>query len=713
MGPDFSGWATKANVKCTDGRTITSEAFKHQDGQQVPLVYMHGHTGIQNVLGYAILKHADEGVRADAYFNDTDGGVNAKKLVKHKDIKFLSIFANQLREQGKVVLHGMIREVSLVLAGANPGAVIDYVNLSHSDDSFGEPDDSAIIHMGIEIVVHDDVVAAPPADPAQTATEPDQQTIQQVWDSLSPVQQDVVNYIVDAAVEAAQDPDGDGDNDAAKGVADDQKDGEAAHTDNNKSGEGDLGHQEGAPPKMVNVFETNSETRPKGRSGTGTLQHGDINPSTGGTLQHADILFSKEDKLALFKEAARSGSLKQAFEDACLKHGVSPVDVLFPEYRNLDNTPQFNSRRMEWVQPLLDALSHSPFSRVKQIVADITLDDARAKGYIKGNLKREEWIQVTKRLTTPTTIYKKQQFDRDDILDITDFDMIAWVKAEMSLMLKEEIGRAILIGDGRDIADQDKIADPGNANSGAGLRSIVNEHQLYKTDVNVNMTATPNWELVVEAVLSAMRFFKGTGRPNFYTTWNNITNMLLIKDGFQRRLYPTIQDLAAAMNVAEIVPVEVFESSTAPAGLVGVIVNPADYNVGADKGGEVNMFDFFDIDYNQYKYLIETRLSGALTRVKGALVVWSVPSADVAVTPAAPTFNPTTGVVTVPSTANVVYKDSNGTTLTAGAQAAIAKDATLTIVATPAAGYYIQDAGLGTSYWSFTRPNPTGTNSNA
>jgi hypothetical protein len=707
MEPDFSGWVTRANVKCTDGRTITSDAFKHMDGQQVPLVYMHGHSGIENVLGYVMLKHKAEGVRGDAYFNDTDSGQNAKKLVLHKDIKFLSIFANQLRETGKTVLHGMIREVSLVLAGANPGAVIDFVNLKHSDGSYEQLDDEAIIYTGEEIF-HDTMTTDTP--PVTSTAEPDEKTVQQVWEGMSPEQQDVVSYIVSQAVEMAQDPDGDGDNDAEQGVEDDKKDGEAAHTDTDKSGEGDLSHQEGAPPIMTNVFETRSATRPQQGRG-GQLKHGDINPATGNELKHVDTLFTKDEKAALFQVAMRGGSLKEAFNDACLKHGVTPVDVLFPEYRNLDNTPQFNSRRMEWVQPFLNGLSHSPFSRVKSIVADITQDEARAKGYVKGSLKKEEWFNVSKRFTYPTTIYKKQQMDRDDIIDITDFDMIAWVKGEMDLMLKEELARAILIGDGRDIADPDKIKDPGNANSGEGLRSIVNEHELYKTDVNINLTDTPVWENVVEGVLGAMEFYKGTGTPTFYTTWQNLTKMLLIKDGFQRRLYPTKADLAAAMNVSDIVPVEVMENG--PAGLIGVIVNTADYNVGADKGGEVNLFDFFDIDYNQYKYLIETRASGALTKVKSALVIWSVPSTDVAITPNAPTFDPATGIVTIVATANVVYKDGNGNTLATGAQAAIAKDSSITIVATPAAGYYIPTSGDRTAYWNFVRPNPTGTNSNS
>jgi hypothetical protein len=709
MEPDFSGWATKVNIKCTDGRTIMPDAFKHMDGKQVPLVYMHGHSGIDNVLGYAILHHQAEGVRADGYFNSTPSGKNAKLMVEHGDLKYLSIYANDLVEQNKNVMHGNIRETSLVLAGANRGAVIDQVNIRHSDGSYDEIEGDVIIFMGEELFhaqdTDGDATTDGQGDDAPGDATQDK-TIQEIWESFTPEQQDLVNYMVGEAAEAAKNGD--------DGTEGDGSGTDAEHSDNNQPGEGDLSHQEGADSSMTrNVFESQSATRPQGTTTT-VLQHGAINPNTGNEFKHADLLFSKEDKAAMFQTAIKTGaSFKAVFEEACLKHGVTPMDVLFPEYRALDSVPQFNSRRMEWVQPFLSGLSHSPFSRVKSIVADITMDEARAKGYVKGNIKREEWFSVSKRFTTPTTIYKKQQVDRDDVIDITDFDMIAWLKGEMDLMLKEEIARAILIGDGRDIADVDKIQDPGNANSGAGLRSIVNEHELYKTDVNINLTATPVWENVVEGVLAAMEFYKGTGTPTFYTTWQNLTKMLLIKDGMQRRLYPTKADLAAAMNVADVVPVEVLESPTAPAGLIGIIVNPADYNVGADKGGEVNMFDFFDIDYNQYKYLIETRISGAMTRVKGALAVWSVPSTDVAVTPGIPTFDPATGIVTVPNTANIVWKDGNGNTLTPGAQAAIAKDASIQIVATPAAGYYIPTSGDRTAYWNFTRPNPSGANSNS
>jgi len=705
MEPDFSGWATKANLKCTDGRTIMPDAFKHMDGKQVPLVYMHGHTDITNVLGYGILHHQPEGMRVDGYFNSTPAGKNAKIQVEHGDIKHLSIYANDLVEKNKNVMHGNIRETSLVLAGANRGAVIDHVNIRHSDGDVEELDDEAIIFTGLELFHAEDTDGDGGAngqgnDVPGDATD---KTIQEVWDSLTPDQQDVVNYIVGEAVENAKNDDGTGTDESGTET-------DAEHSDKTTTGEGDLSHQEGADSQMTrNVFESQSATLPPNSRG---MKHAGINPDTGNEFKHVDQLFTKDDRRAIFQAAQKPGmTLKAAFEEAVLAHGITPMDVLFPEYKNIENTPQFNTRRMEWVAPFLAALSHTPFSRVKSIVADITMDEARAKGYVKGNIKREEWFSVSKRTTTPTTVYKKQQLDRDDIIDIVDFDVIAWMKAEMDTMLKEEIARAILIGDGRDISDIDKIKDPGAAVSGDGLRSIVNEHDLYKTDVNINLGSTPDYEQLVEECIRAKRFYKGSGTPTMYTTWDMISNMLLIKDSLGRRLYMSKAELATTMGVNDIVPVEVMESG--PANLLAVILNPADYNVGADKGGEVNLFDFFDIDYNQYKYLSETRISGALTKVKSALVIWSVPSADIAVTPVAPTFNYATGVTTIPTETGVVYKDGNGNTLTAGAQTAIAVDSSITVQAVPASGYYFPFSGNQTSSWSFTRPNPDGANSNS
>lgn len=686
--PDFSGWATKANLKCSDGRTIMPDAFKHMDGQQVPLVFQHGHNSIDNILGYAVLKHMNEGVRADGYFNATPAGQNAKALVEHKDLQSLSIYANNLVEKGnKHVTHGQIREVSLVLAGANPGAKIDFVNIKHSDGSYDELEDEAVITTGTDLFHADQTDPNTPADntPSGSSDASGGQTVQDVWDSLSPEQQDVVNYIVNTAVENALeggDPDGDGDtDDTAKGVLDDEKQGgDASHTD--KPGEGDLSHKEGADTVSRNVFDQTDNK---------------------GTVAKKGYELTHEDKKGIFADAMKSGSLKESVESFALAHGIEPIDILFPNYQNLSNTPQFLSRRMEWVQGVLDGTSKSPFSNVRSIVADITMDEARALGYIKGNYKKEEWFAVSRRFTSATTIYKKQKLDRDDIIDITDFDVVAWMKTEMSLMLKEEIARAILIGDGRDVSSEDKISDPMASASGAGLRSIINEHELYKTDVNVNVgDANSSMLEVAEAILRSMRFFKGSGTPTFYTTLPTLTSLLLTKDAMGRRYWNNNAELAAALGVSDIVAVEVME--TMPQ-LFGIIVNLADYNVGANKGGEVNLFDFFDIDYNQYKYLAETRISGALTRPKSALVIWSAAASDVLVAPQKPTFVLSTGVVTIPSQTGVVYTNTDtNATLTAGAQTALVDGGTLNVTASPASGYYFENQGVLASQWTFMMP---------
>lgn len=678
MEPDFTGWATKVNVKCSDGRTIMPDAFKHMDDVQVPLVWQHGHSDHTNVLGYAVLKALPEGVRAEGYFNSTAAGKNVKLQVEHKDLNSLSIYANGLIEKGnKNVFHGNIREVSLVLSGANPEAKIDFVNIRHSDGSVEELDDEAIITFGLKFE-HSDGMPVEQVKPVES-TEP---TIQDVYDSMTDEQKAVVGFIADEAVRTAQDPDGDGDNDAAKGVTDDKKDGEpAAHSDdkNDKSGEDGLAHKEGAGRMPRNVFDqTNRNDDPK---------------------KHE---LSHDDMKGIFTSAEKNGSLKEAVDEYALKHGIEPIDILFPNFQNLTNTPQFLSKRMEWVQGVLDATSKTPFSRVRTIVADITMDEARARGYIKGTLKKEEWFSVSRRTTDPTTVYKKQKLDRDDIIDITDFDTVAWMKGEMMLMLKAEIAQAILISDGRAIDDPDKIKDPMAATSGTGLRSIINEHELFKTDVYVNVGDASSTMLeVAESILRSMRYYKGTGRPTFYTTLPVLTSLLLVKDGIGRRYWNSPEELAAYLMVDKIVAVEAME--TMPT-LFGILVNLGDYNVGADKGGEVSLFDFFDIDYNQYKYLSETRISGALTKPKCALVVWSTPSTNVLVTPTAPTFVKSTGVATVPTQTGVVYKNNvTGATLTAGAQTALTADQTLVIEAHPASGYFFETDGLSVQ-WTFHMP---------
>jgi hypothetical protein len=665
MEADFGGWATKAGLKCSDGRVIMRGAFEHMDGLQVPLVWQHSHGDASNVLGHAILEHRDDGVYAYAFFNGTDKGKNAKELVQHGDIKSLSIYANNLVEKGKNVIHGMIREVSLVLAGANPGALIDFVALKHGDGTIDELDDEAIIHTGLELEFPEkDLAHAGKADEDDEDDSDDDETVQDVLDGLSEKEQNVVHFLIGQAVEAVQ-----------------KSHAAASAEHNDKPNEGDLIHKEGADDMSRNVFDQTDAT--KGGDKKNVLSH--------------------EDVKGIVADAMKGGSLKEAVEAYALAHGITSIETLFPDAQTLQNTPEFNKRRTEWVPGVLNAVRRSPFSRVKTLMADITMDEARAKGYIKGNFKKEEWFGVTKRTTTPTTVYKKQQLDRDDIVDITDFDVVAWIRGEMRMMLEEELARAILIGDGRDVSSEDKIRDPAGASDGTGIRSILNEHEVYATTVNVNVgDASSSYEEVVEAVLRARRFYKGTGQPTFYTTNQTAVEMLLAKDQMGRRLWNSKAELAASLMVSEIVEVEVMEEVP---DLLGIMVNLADYNVGADKGGEVNLFDDFDIDYNQYKYLIETRISGALVKLKSALIIKKTASTNVLVDPITdPTFVSSTGVVTIPTQTGVVYKNADtNATLTAGAQTALAAGATLKVKAVPASGYYFRNNAE--DEWTFKRPS--------
>jgi hypothetical protein len=407
----------------------------------------------------------------------------------------------------------------------------------------------------------------------------------------------------------------------------------------------------------------------------------------GGTKEEKHVL-THSDIQGIVADAQRGGSLKEAVEAYALQHGIENIDVLFPDARNVTDTPEFDQRRVEWVSGVINGTKHSPFSRIKSIVADITFDEARAKGYIKGTLKKEEFFGVSKRVTTPSTIYKKQKLDRDDIIDITDFDVVAWLKAEMRVMLDEELARAVLIGDGRDVADEDKIKDPAGATEGAGIRAILNEHELYAATVNVNINdANSNMTEVTDEVIKSMGLYKGSGQPTFYTTLPVITQMLLTRDTLGRRLYRTASDLAAEMGVSSIVAVEVMEDEP---DLVGIIVNLRDYTIGADKGGDVNFFDDFDIDYNQYKYLLETRISGALTKIRSALIIKKVAGSDVLTVPTEPAFDGTT--ITVPTVTGVTYKraDTNATVTTA-APIALAAGQELKIYAVPTAGHYFEN----------------------
>ena len=666
---DFGGWATKAGLKCTDGRTIMRGAFEHMDQQQVPLVWQHGHSSADNVLGHAILENRDEGVYAYGFFNTTKQGQNAKTLVQHKDIKSLSIYANQLVEKAKNVVHGQIREVSLVLAGANPGAVIDFVAIQHGDGELQELDDEAVIHTGFELehalddeedeeddeteeddeIEEDDEGAEHSAISHAVAKDA---TVQDVYDSMSPEQQDVLHYFIGVALEQAA-------NSGAQHSA--------------------LTHSEGGDDNMSrNVFDQSDAAK------------------KGGSLKHT---LTKDDVRGIVKKMEKVGSLKEAVEDYALAHGITDIDILFPDAKAATGVIELEKRRTEWVSSVLNGTRHTPFSRIKTFTADLTQDEARAKGYIKGNYKIEEWFGVTKRTTGPTTIYKKQKLDRDDMLDITDFDIVAFLKGEMRLMTEEEIARAILIGDGRDVTDEDKVKDPLGAADGTGVRSIYNDHELFVTTVNVNVDdANSSYEEVVDAVMDGMEFYKGTGTPTFYTTVPQLNKFLKARDGNGRRYYANKQEVADALGVKDIQLVEPMKEIT---DLVGIIVNLDDYNVGTDRGGELTMFDDFDIDYNQQKYLLETRMSGALVRPKSALIIKKTAAANVLVVPAVPGFNSTTGVVTIPTVTGVDYKDSNGTTLTAGAQTALAAGASTTVYAAPQAGYYFETDAEST--WVFKR----------
>lgn len=665
--PDFSGYATVHDLRCSDGRTITPEAFKHMDGKKVPLVWQHQHDDPENILGHAYLEYRPKGVYTYGYFNETGKAQNAKLMVEHNDIDALSIFANRLVEAGKSVKHGNITEVSLVIAGANPGAVIDNVYLRHSADG-GEYEvapDEAVIYTGLTLE-HEDKPDSKPAENAEAESEG--RTAQEIFDGLDQDEKDVVYYMIEEALK--KDP-----------PSDDTQDATAEHSDGDNNETDNVQHsQEGTDEMTKNIFEQNGETGNAGGSATATLSHSDMVTIRDTALQS-------------------KGSYKALAREYALAHGIENIDILFPDAKALEARPEFIKRRTEWVAGVLGGTRHVPFSRIKTMFADITQEEARAKGYIKGTMKKEEFFSVSKRVTTPTTVYKKQKLDRDDIVDITDFDVVAWLKYEIRLMLDEEIARAILIGDGRAVDDEDKIKDPVGATEGAGIRSILNDHEMYVTTVNVNIDDANSSQVeVVDAIIGAMQYYRGSGSPTLYTTLPRLTKILLSRDTLGRRLWKTAADLAAEMMISNIVTVEVMETE---ADLIGIIVNLSDYTIGADKGGEVNFFDDFDIDFNQMKYLMETRISGALTKYKSALVVKTTAGTNALVAPTAPTFVAATGVVTIPTKTGVVYKNgTTGDTLTAGAQTALDMDETLLVHAVPASGYYFADNA--NDDWSFT-----------
>lgn len=556
---DFSGWATKANIRCSDGLTIMKDAFKHNDGKVVPLVWNHDHNDPFNVLGHAMLENRDDGVYAYCTFNeDTEQGRNAKSLVEHGDVVSLSIFANKLKKQGENVVHGEIREVSLVLAGANPGATIESV-IRHGEES----DEDAIIYMNEGITLNHAEEKAEEKEDTKMAEEKKDKTIAEVFDTLNEEQKTAVYAIISQVM--------------------------------NDSGEEDDNEEEEKPEMKHNVFdsETNNEE----------------------TLSH-------DAMTTIINDGKRYGSLKESFLAHADEYGIKTIDYLFPEATNLNPTPEFIKREMGWVSTVMNGVHHTPFSRIKSMFADITEDEARAKGYIKGKLKKEEVFSLLKRTTNPTTIYKKQKLDRDDVVDITDFDVIAWLKSEMRMMLDEEIARAILVGDGRLSSSDDKINED-------CIRPIWKDADLYTIKRTMTVTSAADKDIAsdfIDEVVRGMADYKGSGSPICFMTEALLTECLLLKDKNGIRIYKDVNEIATAMRVSRIVTVPVMEGLTRTSGadtftLKAIVVNLNDYNVGADKGGSINMFDDFDIDYNQQKYLIETRCSGALTKPHSAIVL--------------------------------------------------------------------------------------------
>lgn len=555
---DFAGWATRNDIRCADGRTIRKDAFADCDHTIVPLVYQHDHNSPNNILGHALLENREEGVYMYGSFNGSAAGQDAKAAVEHRDITQMSIYANKLKQVGGNVMHGIIREVSLVLAGANPGAVIEFPVLSHSDDD----DDicECIIKTGENILIHSN---------SEEEKNLDEKTIEDILNTMDDEQREVVDYLVGAAAILADDDD-----------------------EENEEGDED-------EDMKHNAFDT--------------------------TMDDSNDALMHDALDTILSDGRRFGSLRESFLAHAEDYGITSIDYLFPDAQNVTDTPQFIKRETEWVADFMNRTHHTPFSRIKSLFANITEDEARAKGYIKGKYKKEEVFSLLKRTTNPTTIYKKQKLDKDDVNDITDFDVVTWIKAEMRLMLDEEIARACLVGDGRLSSSDDKINE-------TNIRPIWTDEDLFtiKSLVSVKNTDTDDVKAknFIKTAIKARKNYKGSGTPTLYTTADVITDCLLIEDGVGRRIYNTINDLATALRVSKIVECEVMEGlsrndSGTTKNLMGIIVNPTDYNIGADKGGSVNMFDDFDIDYNQMKYLLETRCSGALVKPYSAIAIES------------------------------------------------------------------------------------------
>ena len=568
---DFSGYATKFDVLCSDGRVITKDAFAHMDGEVVPLVWNHDHNSPSNLLGHAYLEARDDGMYTYGSFNKTSSGVDAKEALSHGDVDSLSIYANHIRQRGNSVVHGAIREISLVLAGANPGAKIDTV-MMHSDDSDDISEEEGVIYCGEKglEVAHAESEPETKKEEPEMADDNKEKTVGEVVDDIKKKLSDEEFSVFMGLIGAA-----------------------ASGKDNEEN--------EGEDDMKQNAFANDREND--------TIVHAD----------NGDVYISVDEMNATFADAKRLGSMKEAV----IQHGITEIETLFPEPKNLNTPPEWIKRDTDWVSGVLNGVKRSPFSRIKSMFANITADEARARGYIKGHQKVSEVFPLLKRKTEPTTVYKMQKFDRDDIIDITDFDVIAWVKAEMRMMLEEEIARAILVGDGREEGTEYSISQ-------TNIRPIYTDADLFsvKVPVIVDQADTPGAKArkQIQAIIRARKYYKGAGNPVFYTTEDVLTEMLLIEDLNQRIVYDTVEKLKNALRVSNIVTVPVLENITRTVGvdtrpLIGIIVNLKDYNVGADKGGAVRMFDDFDINFNKLEYLIETRCSGALVTPYSALVI--------------------------------------------------------------------------------------------
>ena len=628
MDYDFSGYATKNNIRCADGRVIRHDAFKENDGQIVPLVWQHVHDDPTNVLGHALLENRDDGVYAYATLNNTESGKHAREMVKNGDIVAMSIFANRLQQHGSDVIHGVIREVSLVLAGANPGALIDNISLAHADGSYTDIDDEAVIYSGLEGIEY--FSHADDSDEKESEESDDKKkeggmadkTIQDVFNTLNDEQKDAVYFLIGQAIEQNKS----GKADESMSHADDDPDDvdeDDANDDDDRTVQ-DVFDELTEEQKNV-VYFLIGQALENANGKTGKSDGGDSmkhNVFDEAYENEADVL-THDEFTAIMNDAKKASSLKDVF----LAHGITNLDVLFPEAKMVRPQPDIISREMSWVDKLWNQLHRSPFARIKSAAANITADEARARGYQKGNLKAEEVITMLSRETPPQTIYKKQSLDRDDVVDITDIDVIAWLKQEMRMMLNEELCRAILVGDGRAVNSPDKIKDD-------RIRPVYTDSDVYTIHYPVTydsgMTDDQRASAIVDSVLRARKNYKGSGEPTMYAPNETITDLLLAKDTIGRRLYKDMNELIAALRVKEIVEVPVMEGvqrtvtvsgTSTTYNLLALIFNPRDYTVGADKGGAVSLFDDFDIDYNKLKYLIETRCSGALTLPYSAMAI--------------------------------------------------------------------------------------------